>query len=61
MGGGCTGQADAGVSPHMQSQKPLNAAAKAKVKETAVAPAAKTAAPAKPVKVSNALNHKLQI
>jgi hypothetical protein len=61
MGGGCSGQAEAGVSPHMQSQNPLNAVTKAKAKESAAAPAAKVAAPAKPLKVSNAPGQKPQI
>lgn len=43
MGGGCSGQAQAGVSPHMQSQNPLNAVTKVK----APAPAAKAAASVK--------------
>jgi len=61
MGGGCSGQAEAGVSPHMQSQNPLNAVTKVKGKENAAAPAAKAAAPAKGVKVSNATGEKPQI
>lgn len=48
MGGGCSGQAQAGVSPHMQSQNPLNAVTK--VKTNTAAPAVKAATPAKAVK-----------
>jgi hypothetical protein len=59
MGGGCSGQVQAGVSPHMQSQNPLNAVTK--VKANAAAPAAKAAAPAKNVKVSNVAGQKPQI
>ena len=55
MGGGCSGQVQAGVSPHMQGQNPLNAVTKVK------ANAAKTAAPAKNVKVSNVAGQKPQI
>lgn len=54
MGGGCTGQVEAGVSPHMQSQNPLNTATKAKVKVNAAVPAVKTTTVAKPVTVSTA-------
>jgi len=61
MGGGCSGQVEAGVSPHMQSQNPLNAVTKVKGKENAAAPAAKAANPAKGVKVSNATGEKPQI
>jgi len=61
MGGGCSGQVDAGVSPHMQSQNPLNAVTKAKGKENAATPAVKAATPAKGVKVSNATGQKPQI
>ncbi len=57
MGGGCSGQVQAGVSPHMQAQNPQNAVTKAK----ASAPAVKAAAPAKNVKVSNATGQKPQI
>jgi hypothetical protein len=59
MGGGCSGQVQAGVSPHMQGQNPLNAVTK--VKANAAVPAAKTAAPAKNVKVSNVAGQKPQI
>jgi len=59
MGGGCTGQVEAGVSPHMQSQNPLNAVTK--VKANTPVPATKTAAPAKAVKVSNVAGQKPQI
>lgn len=48
MGGGCSGQVQAGVSPHMQSQNPQNAVTK--VKTNAAAPAVKAATPAKAVK-----------
>lgn len=48
MGGGCSGQAQAGVSPHMQSQNPQNAVTK--VKTNTAAPAVKAATPAKAVK-----------
>lgn len=58
MGGGCTGQAG-GVSPHMQSQNPLNAVTK--VKANAAAPASKGASSAKNVKVSNINGQKPQI
>ena len=57
MGGGCSGQLQAGVSPHMQSQNQQNAVVKAK----AGAPAVKAAAPAKNVNVSNATGQKPQI
>jgi len=57
MGGGCSGQVQAGVSPHMQSQNPMNTVTKAK----ASAPAVKVAAPAKNVNVSNATGQKPQI
>lgn len=57
MGGGCSGQVQAGVSPHMQAQNPQNVVTKAK----ASAPAVKAAAPAKNVKVSNAAGQKPQI
>ena len=59
MGGGCSGQVQAGVSPHMQAQNPQNAVTK--VKANTVAPAAKAAAPAKNVKVSNVAGQKPQI
>lgn len=59
MGGGCSGQAETGVSPHMQSRNPLNAVTK--VKANAAAPAVKTATPAKNVKVSNVAGQKPQI
>ena len=59
MGGGCSGQVQAGVSPHMQAQNPLNAVTK--VKANAAAPAVKTAAPAKNLKVSNVAGQKPQI
>jgi len=59
MGGGCSGQVQAGVSPHMQAQNPLNAVTKAK--SNAAVPAAKAAAPAKNVKVSNVAGQKPQI
>lgn len=59
MGGGCSGQAQAGVSPHMQGQNPQNAVTK--VKANAAAPAAKAAVPAKNVKVSNAAGQKSQL
>jgi len=59
MGGGCSGQVEAGVSPHMQSQNPLNTVVK--VKTNAAAPAAKAAAPAKGEKVSNVVGQKPQI
>lgn len=59
MGGGCTGQVEAGVSPHMQSQSPLNAVTK--VKANTPVPAGKTATPAKNVKVSNVAGQKPQI
>ena len=59
MGGGCSGQVQAGVSPHMQSQNPLNTMTK--VKTNAAAPATKTGAPAKNVKVSNVAGQKPQI
>jgi len=59
MGGGCSGQVQAGVSPHMQGQNPLNAVTK--VKANAAAPAAKAAAQAKNVKVSNVAGQKPQI
>jgi len=59
MGGGCSGQVQAGVSPHMQSQNPLNAVTK--VKTNAAAPAAKAAAPVKNEKVSNVAGQKPQI
>ena len=59
MGGGCSGQAQAGVSPHMQSQNPLNTVTK--VKTNAVVPAVKTATPAKVEKVSNVTSQKPQI
>jgi len=39
MGGGCSGQVQAGVSPHMQSQNPQNAVTKVKANDAA--PAAK--------------------
>lgn len=58
MGGGCSGQAQAGVSPHMQAQNPLNAVTKV---NKASAPAVKAAAPAKNVNVSNANAQKPQI
>lgn len=58
MGGGCSGQAQAGVSPHMQAQNPLNAVTKV---NKASAPAVKAAAPAKNVNVSNATAQKPQI
>ena len=57
MGGGCTSEVGAGVSPHMHSPGQANAGANAK---TGVAPAAKTAAP-KNVKVSNSPSQKPQI
>lgn len=59
MGGGCSGQVQAGVSPHMQSQNPLNTVTK--VKANVTAPAAKAAAPAKNVNVSNVAGQKPQI
>ena len=59
MGGGCSGQVQAGVSPHMQGQNPLNAVTK--VKANAAAPSAKAAAQAKNVKVSNVAGQKPQI
>ena len=59
MGGGCSGQTQAGVSPHMQAQNPQNAVTK--VKANAAAPAAKAAAPAKNVNVSNVAGQKPQI
>lgn len=58
MGGGCTGQVE-GVSPHMQSQNPLNTVTK--VKASATAPAPKGTTPAKNVKVSNVNGQKPQI
>ena len=58
MGGGCSGQAQGGVSPHMQSQNPMNAVTKVKSKANA---GAKTATPAKNLKVSNATGQKPQI
>lgn len=61
MGGGCTGQVDAGVSPHMHSQNQPNAETKIKAKANVTAPAAKTTTAAKNVKVSNAINQKPQI
>ncbi len=60
MGGGCTGQVE-GVSPHMQSQNPLNAVTKVKASPATSAPAPKAAAPAKNVKVSNVTGQKPQI
>ena len=57
MGGGCSGQVQAGVSPHMQGQNPMNSVTKAKTS----APAVKTAVPAKNVKVSNATGQRPQI
>jgi hypothetical protein len=59
MGGGCSGQVQAGVSPHMQAQNPQNAVTK--VKANTIAPAAKAAAQAKNVKVSNVTGQKPQI
>lgn len=59
MGGGCSAQVEAGVSPHMQTQNPLNAVAKAK--EQAAKSAVKTASPPKPVNVSNSNTQKPQI
>lgn len=59
MGGGCSAQVEAGVSPHMQGQNPLNTVTK--VKEQSAKPAVKTAAPAKAVKVSNVSAQKPQI
>ncbi|MEK9825075.1 MAG: hypothetical protein VW548_01835 [Methylotenera sp.] len=59
MGGGCSAQVEAGVSPHMQTQNPLNAVTK--TKEQAAKPAVKTAVPAKAVNVSNANAQKPQI
>jgi hypothetical protein len=59
MGGGCSGQVQAGVSPHMQAQNPQNAVTK--VKANTVAPAAKADAPAKNLKVSNVTGQKPQI
>jgi len=59
MGGGCSA-GDAGVSPHMVSQAPLNADTKNKAKAIAAA-AAKPAAPAKNMNVSNAPGQKPQI
>lgn len=61
MGGGCTGQVEAGVSPHMQTQNPLNAVTKVKASTAPSAPAPKAAAPAKNVKVSNVTGQKPQI
>jgi len=61
MGGGCTAQVDAGVSPHMHSQSQPNAETKIKVKANTAASAVKAAAPAKNVKVSNTTNQKPQI
>jgi hypothetical protein len=58
MGGGCSGQVQACVSPHMHAQNPLNAVTKV---NKASAPAVKAAAPAKNVKVSNATGQKPQI
>ncbi len=60
MGGGCTGQAE-GVSPHMQSQNPLNVVTKAKSSTATSAPAPKAATLAKNVKVSNVTGQKPQI
>lgn len=60
MGGGCTGQVE-GVSPHMQSQNPLNTVTKVKASTATPAPAPKAAAPAKNVKVSNVTGQKPQI
>jgi len=59
MGGGCSAQVEAGVSPHMQTQNPLNTVTKAK--EQAAKPAVKTAVPAKAVNISNANAQKPQI
>ncbi len=59
MGGGCSAQVEAGVSPHMQTQNPLNVVTKAK--EQAAKPAVKTTVPAKAVNVSNANAQKPQI
>lgn len=56
MGGGCSGQVQAGVSPHMQAQNPQNAVTKVKANTVA-----KAAAPAKNVKVSNVAGQKPQI
>lgn len=61
MGGGCTAQVDAGVSPHMHSQSQPNAETKIKAKANVTAPAVKATATAKTVKVSNTANQKPQI
>ncbi len=58
MGGGCSGQPQGGVSPHMQSQNPMNTVTKVKSKDNT---GAKAATPAKNVKVSNATGQKPQI
>ncbi len=63
MGGGCTGQVE-GVSPHMQTQNPLNTVTKVKAATAAPGNAAsgtKSATPAKNVKVSNVAGQKPQI
>lgn len=59
MGGGCSAQVEAGVSPHMQTQNPLNAVTKAKAQ--AAKPVVKATTPVKAVNVSNANAQKPQI
>ncbi len=59
MGGGCSAQVEAGVSPHMQTQNPLNAVTKAKA--LPVKAATKAVVPTKAVNVSNVQAQKPQI